>query len=233
MALKILAVDDEGAILDLINNSLSRDGHQVVTAPSLHRARSYLDQDSFDLFIIDIGLADGNGLDLVKMIRTETSGWIIILSGRGGITDRVVGLELGADDYMIKPFHVRELQARVRVVQRRIENRGEHSLDANNTSRIFCDYIVDSEKRSVKQTGGLELHLTTREFDVLWALLENGNNVLTRESIVRAAFGTQHEVGGRPVDGLISRLREKLFPDGTGAQRIKTVHGRGYQISDR
>ena len=233
MNLDILAVDDECAILELVKNSLSRDGHNVTTSSSLYRAKGYLDRDKFDLFIVDIGLTDGNGLDLVRSIRTVSSSWIIILSGRSDLTDRILGLELGADDYIMKPFHVRELQARVRVVQRRLENRREQSQKADTTSRKFCGYVVDSAKRSVTKAGGMELHLTAREFDVLWALLQNSGRVLSRESILLAAFGTRHEVGGRPVDGLIFRLREKLFPDGSGAQRIKTVHGRGYQVSEQ
>jgi DNA-binding response OmpR family regulator len=232
LALRILVVDDEGAILELIKTALSLDGHSIVTASSLIRARNCLEKGKFDLFIVDIGLTDGNGLDLVKAIRADNSGWVIILSGRGDLADRVIGLELGADDYIMKPFHIRELQARVRVVQRRLETSGEQALSTITSTRNFCDYVVDSAKRSVKKSGSPELHLTTREFDVLWALIENKNTVLTREAILLAAFGNGHEVGGRPVDGLILRLREKLFPDGTGAQRIKTIHGRGYQVSD-
>lgn len=232
MALRVLAVDDELAVLDLIKNALSLDGHSIVTASSLVRARNCLEKGRFDLFIVDIGLTDGSGLDLVKAIRAENSGWVIILSGRADLADRVIGLELGADDYIMKPFHIRELQARVRVVQRRLEKFGE-ALSTKTSTQNFCDYVVDSAKRSVKKCGGSELHLTTREFDVLWVLIENKNTVLTREAILLAAFGNGHEVGGRPVDGLILRLREKLFPDGTGAQRIKTIHGRGYQVSDQ
>ncbi len=231
MTLNILAVDDEAAILELVRSSLSTEGHHVVTASSLRQARGHLDCENFDLLIVDIGLSDGNGLDLVQKVRSDFSGWIIVLTGRGDVTDRVVGLEVGADDYIVKPFHVRELRARVRAVQRRLPDRGDDAQTGGAIRRQFCSYVIDAAKRSVTTENGDELHLTTKEFDVLWALIEHRDEVVTREAIVAAAFGKGHEVGGRPVDGLVSRLREKLFPDGSGHLRIKTIHGRGYLIT--
>ena len=232
MTLRILVVDDENAILDMVRRSLSGDGHHVAVAGSLHVARACLEDGEFDLFIIDIGLSDGSGLDLVQTIRRQLPGWIIVLSGRQDVTDRVVALELGADDYIVKPFHLRELRARVQAGQRRLSPGGEPTLENGQDLRHFCAYTIDFGRRSVTQQGGGELHLTTREFDVLWALLSQNRKVVTREAIVKAAFGDQHAMGGRPVDGIISRLRDKLFPDGSGPQYIRTIHGRGYQISE-
>lgn len=231
MVLKILAIDDEPAILDLIDDTVSSDGHIVIKAGSLAQAYKCLAAETVDIMIVDIGLADGSGLDLVQDIRNKFDGWIIIVSGRGDVSDRVVGIELGADDYVVKPFSIRELRARIAAVHRRLSDSDKVPHQPVAKLHSFCGYEIDPVKRTVTRSDGEDLHLTTREFDVLLVLLENRERVLKREAIVLLVFGEGHEVGGRPVDGLISRLREKLFPDGTGALRIKTIHGRGYQLS--
>ena len=231
LPLKILAVDEDIEILELVENALAGDGHSVSKTSTLKQALLKLEEEMFDLFIIDIGLTDGNGLDLVRKIRGGFSGGIIVVSGRGHLADRVLGLELGADDYIVKPFHVHEMQARVRAVQRRLPLHSANFIRSNNAVHRFCGYEIDATKRSLNLIDGEEIHLTTKEFDVLLVLVENVNKVLKREEIVNAAFGKGHEMGGRPVDGLIGRLRGKLFKDGTGTLRIKTIRGLGYQLS--
>jgi DNA-binding response OmpR family regulator len=196
---------------------------------SLCTAQRCLAEEQIDIVIVDIGLSDGNGLDLVKQVRSTGSSGIIVLSGRGEVADRVLGLEFGADDYIVKPFHSRDLLARVRALERRLPART--SGTKNDATREFCGYVIDPTRRRLAAIDGDDVQLTTREFDVLWVLVASAPSVVTREAIVDAAFGAGHSVGGRPVDGLICRLREKLFPDGSGHLWIKTVRGRGYQLS--
>jgi DNA-binding response OmpR family regulator len=220
-------VEDEVEILNLIEVFLGKEGYRVVKANSKRAADIALSKEEFEIVVIDIGLPDGDGLELVKKVRTSAESGIIVISGRGELADRVLGLELGADDYIVKPFHVRDIVARVRAVGRRIS---AQQARQRISPRHFCGYEIDKTARVLKQPEGTELSLTAREFDVLWALVESSPRVLTRESIVEAAFGRGYAFAGRPVDGLISRLREKLFPDGSGHLRIRTVRGRGYQL---
>ncbi len=226
----ILVVDDEKEILDLIEGRLTTEGYRVVRARSFGAASRKLAEEPFDIVILDVGLPDGSGLDLVQKIRKTSTTGIIVVSGRGEVADRVVGLEVGADDYIVKPFHLRDLLARVRALARRLGDVTAVPQIAKPTSRRFCGYEIDPKSRSLRVIDGPELYLTSREFEVLWTLVENAPMVLTREAILNAAFGVGHEYGGRPVDVLISRLREKLFPDGSGHLRIRTVRGRGYQL---
>lgn len=231
MTLRILAVDDEADILELIHSSLSDEHYYIAGVSTLAKARKLLADEQFDLILVDIGLTDGSGLDFVQKIRTYFSGGIIILSGRSDMVDRVVGIELGADDYIVKPFHLRDFRARIRTVQRRLLQRDADQQPPDKNSIRFCGFEMNTLKRSVKAVDGDEMHLTTREFDVLKVLVENRDKVVTRDCIVSAAFGSRHQFGGRPVDGLVSRLREKLFPDGSGHLRLKTVRGQGYHLT--
>lgn len=231
MALRILVIDDEREILVLVASCLADEGYEITTSSTLAQARKTLGKEKFDLIIVDIGLSDGSGLDFVQKIRTEFFGGIIILSGRSNMVDRVVGIELGADDYIVKPFHLREFRARIRAVQRRLTLRMTHQQATKRTIFHFCGFELNIQTRSLKVIDGEEIHLTTREFDVLRVLVEHSEKVVMRETIVSAAFGDGHQFGGRPVDGLVSRLREKLFPDGSGQLRLKTIRGQGYQIT--
>ena len=226
----ILVVEDEQEILDLIEGRLTTEGFRVVRARSFGVASRKLAEEPFDIVILDVGLPDGSGLDLVQKIRKTTTSGIIVVSGRGEMADRVIGLEIGADDYIVKPFHLRDLLARVRALARRLGEAAASQQITQTVTRQFCGYEIDPKSRSLKAIDGQELYLTTREFEVLWILVENAPMVLTREAILNATFGIGHEYGGRPVDVLISRLREKLFPDGSGHFRIRTVRGRGYQL---
>lgn len=226
----VLVVDDERAILDLIEKRLSAEGYRVVTALSLSAASQRLSEERFEIVVIDLGLPDGDGLDLVQEVRRTSLSGIIVVSGRGELADRVVGLEVGADDYIVKPFHQRDLLARVRALGRRLSEGVAARHGLQNISRQFCGYEIDPASRILKVIDGKELYLTSREFDVLWTLVENAPMLVSREAILDATFGAGHKFGGRPVDVLINRLRDKLFPDGTGRLRLRTVRGRGYRL---
>lgn len=233
LALNILVVDDEIAILSLIETCLAVDDHNVTTAKSLLQATQIMRGTSFDLFIVDLGLGDGSGLDLVEQIRAAHPSWIIILSGRSDPIDRVLGLEVGADDYINKPFHVRELRSRVRAAERRMNSGKEDADEIRKPLEGFERLRLNLSKRYVETATGGIIHLTAQEFSVVQFLFENKNIAHSRDTIMREALGGQQGRSTRLVDTLIRRIRIKLFPDGTGLQWIKTVQGKGYQIVSR
>lgn len=228
MTISILAVDDEESILELMEGRLAAEGYRVLRASSVKMANQFVATEEFDIAIIDIGLPDGDGLELVRTIRKYKKCGIIVVSGRGEITDRVLGLEIGADDYIVKPFHFRDLLARIRAVSRRIPTAATSPPEVS--VRRFGEYEVNSLTRQVRREDGSEVLLTTREFDVLWVLAINAPQVLTREAIIQAAFGGKKTLGGRPVDVIVSRLRDKLFASESDRFRIRSVAGRGYQL---
>ena len=232
---RILAVDDEPAILELLALALEREGYSIDMAGSAGEFRDRVRQVDYDLFIIDLTLPDGNGLNLIREIRSDTTAGIIILTGRGEETDQVVGLEIGADDYVTKPFRPRELAARVNALYRRTSvQRSATPAPVEPASRgpsvdhEFAGYKVSSGARRVWTTQGEEILLTTAEFSVLVAFLERRGRVLTRDQIMTLAKGRDWESYDRAIDGLVSRLRKKLpNPSGNG-HFIRTVHNVGY-----
>lgn len=230
MTISILAVDDEESILDLMEARLAAEGYRVARALSVKAANRLIATNDFDIAIIDIGLPDGDGLELVRKIRNSSRCGIIVVSGRGEMTDRILGLEIGADDYIVKPFHFRDLIARVRAVNRRLSVAVRTSIPEPDSAQRFGEYEINFLTRQVRRDDGVEIHLTSREFDVLWLLVAKSPRVLTRDSIIEAAFGGRKTLGGKPVDVIVSRLRDKLFGNGPDRQRIRTVAGRGYQL---
>jgi two-component system OmpR family response regulator len=229
LPLNILAVDDEADILDLINISLSADDHVVTTAGSVAAAQDLVQRNLYDLYILDLSLGDGSGLDLVETIRARDDGWIIILSGRTDPIDRVIGLEIGADDYINKPFHIRELRSRVNAVQRRMTP----EAIARRSARMaegFAALQIDFVKRRAQLPDETTVSLSAQEAAVLHLLLDQPGTTHSREDIMKTALGGHQDRDERTVDTLIKRLRGKLFPDGSGPRWIKTVHQKGYQI---
>lgn len=229
LTISILAVDDEESILALMELRLAAEGYRVAKAISAKSANRLIATEDFDIAVIDVGLPDGDGLDLVRKLRNCSRCGIIVVSGRGEITDRILGLEVGADDYIVKPFHFHDLIARIRALMRRLPARTPTST-LEDSVRRFGEYEINSLTRQVLRDGGTEVHLTTREFDVLWFLVINAPQVLTRDAIIEAAFGGKKILAGRPVDVIISRLRDKLFSNGSDRLRIRSVAGRGYQL---
>jgi len=232
---RILAVDDEPAILELLDLALDREGYSVDMVGSASEFRERVRTSSYDLFIIDLTLQDGNGFNLIREVRPMTNAGIIILTGRGDETDQVVGLEIGADDYVTKPFRPRELAARVNALYRRASaqisatpTRVEPVSTGQTIDHEFEGYRVSCAGRRVWTVDGEEIPLTTAEFSVLVALLECRGRVLSRDQIMTLAKGRDWESYDRAIDGLVSRLRKKLpKPSGSG-HFIRTVHNVGY-----
>jgi len=216
----VLLVDDEPAIRESLAYALSRDGFAVLEAGSLRQAREQWEQA--DLIVLDLMLPDGNGIELLSWLRTQSKLPVIILSSRGDETDRVVGLELGADDYVVKPFSPREVVARVRAVLRRVE---PVAREPETTG-----LRVDADRRQA-WLGGTELDLTKLQFDLLATLLRAPGRVHSRESLLDGVWGETY-VSDRTVDVHIKELRKRIAEAGGDPGVIETVRGVGYRLKE-
>jgi two-component system OmpR family response regulator len=171
------------------------------------------------------------GLDLARWLRTQSDVPIVMLTAMGEETDRIIGLELGADDYVPKPFNPRELLARIRAVLRRVGDGADHRPDANARSLKFAGWTLEPGRRRLLNPDGAEVALTGGEYDLLVALVDRANRVLTRDMLLDLLRGRQAGPFDRAIDVAISRLRRKLEDDGRNAQLIKTVRGGGYVLA--
>ena len=219
----ILMVDDDVDLNALVTEYLARFGHRLVTATTAAHGMAELRRERPDLVILDIMLPDTDGLTLCREIRNESDVPIIMLTARGEVADRVLGLELGADDYLSKPFEPRELVARIQSVIRRSVSRESH------------DVLVSDSLRLEKQTrrvslDGKDLDLTTMEFELLMVLMESHGRVLSRNRLLERLRGIDTDVYDRSIDMLVSRLRDKLGDDSHAPRFIKTVRLTGYQF---
>jgi two-component system OmpR family response regulator len=224
---QVLVVDDDPDIVQLLSRYLRGHGLRVVTAMSGAQLRAGIASASIDLVLLDLGLPDEDGLSLLRYLQTDWQVPVIVVSGRGEAVERVVGLELGADDYVTKPFDFRELLARIRSVLRRAQTQSEI---APATVRIleFDGLRLDLSARRLTDRSGGELPLTTGEFELLQTLLQSPRQVLTRDHLMNSIHG--HEAGpfDRAIDVQISRLRRKIEIDPASPRLITSVRGAGY-----
>ena len=219
----LLMIDDDADLGALLSEYLARFGHRLATATTAADGWRELRREPPDLVILDLMLPDKDGLTLCREIRDELDVPIIVLSARGDVADRVVGLELGADDYVPKPFEPRELVARIESVLRRSSDRGPRGL-------LECEGLrLETETRRVVLDGG-DLELTGMEFELLRVLMESRGRVLTRERLLERLRGMDADVYDRSVDMLVSRLRHKLGDDSRAPRFVKTVWRAGYQF---
>jgi two-component system OmpR family response regulator len=224
----ILIVDDQREICDLVQEYLSSEGYRVSTAHDGAGMRRVIGQDPVDLVILDLMLPGEDGLTLARSLREESSVGIIILTGRGETVDRIIGLEMGADDYLPKPFHLRELLARVKSVLRRASNRSADRQAASRPRARFAGWNLDLATRELLSPAGEEVRLTTGEFDLLAAFVNNANQVLTRDRLLDLARNREAGPFDRTIDVQVGRLRRKLEDDPQRPTMIKTVRGSGY-----
>jgi len=222
----ILVVDDDGHIREVMRFALEKAGHRVTEAPDGTRAFDLLQRDEFDLVVLDIVMPEDDGLTLCRKIRAQSRLPIIFVSSRDDELDRVLGLELGADDYLTKPFSPRELAARVAAVLRRTQPGPAPAAPAPPIVRGSVQLDV---MRHTCHVGGRELSLTVTEFELLRALLQSPGRVLSRAQLVELAYGAGHYISDRTVDSHVRRLRAKL---GEAASVIETVYGVGYRLSE-
>ena len=215
----ILVVEDEEDIASVVRAYLERDGFRVVWAARGTEGLQALEQNDIRLAILDLQLPDTDGLDLCRAIRSCSRLPVVMLTARDEEVDRVTGLELGADDYVTKPFSPRELVARVHAVLRRAEPETEEDVLAAG------DVVLDRRSRSTT-VAGADVELTAREFDLLWHLAERPGVVVSRERILERAWGLSFPGGTRTVDVHVGQLRRKLVRP----TLIRTVRGSGYKL---
>jgi two-component system, OmpR family, response regulator len=224
----ILIVDDQKEICDMVQDYLSSEGYRVSTAHEGAGMRRVMSQSGVDLVILDLMLPGEDGLTLARSLREESTVGIIILTGRGETVDRIIGLEMGADDYLPKPFHLRELLARVKSVLRRVSTRAAERMPAQRAQARFAGWHLDLSSRELFSPGGREVRLTTGEFDLLAAFVNNANQVLTRDRLLDLARNREAGPFDRTIDVQVGRLRRKLEDDPQKPSMIKTVRGTGY-----
>jgi DNA-binding response OmpR family regulator len=219
----ILMIDDDVDLNALVTEYLARFGHRLVTATTATLGMAQLRRERPDLIILDIMLPDTDGLTLCREIRNEFDVPIIMLTARGEVADRVLGLELGADDYLSKPFEPRELVARIQSVIRR-------SMSRENPEALVSDGLrLERETRRVSLDDN-DIELTTMEFELLRELMESHGRVLSRNRLIERLRGIDADVYDRSIDMLVSRLRDKLNDDSHAPRFIKTVRLSGYQF---
>jgi two-component system, OmpR family, response regulator len=224
----ILVVDDQREICDMIQDYLSSEGYRVSTAHDGAGMRRVIAQSPADLVILDLMLPGEDGLTLARWLREDSSVGIIMLTGRGETVDRIIGLEMGADDYLPKPFHLRELLARVKSVLRRVSARTAEKAPAQRAQARFAGWHLDLSSRELFSPSGQEVRLTTGEFDLLAAFVNNANQVLTRDRLLDLARNREAGPFDRTIDVQVGRLRRKLEDDPQRPTMIKTVRGTGY-----
>lgn len=223
MAARILLVEDEETISDPLAEHLERDGFEPEVAANLAEARAALERHTPDLILLDVMLPDGDGRDLAREVRRVSDVPIIMLTARGEEIDRVLGLELGADDYVVKPFSARELSARIRAILRRSR------LERRPGPIQAGDLVLDPAARTVTK-GGEPLELTAREFDLLHLLMANAGQVVRREQIMDEVWDPHWFGPTKTLDVHISWLRKKLGDDAQDPRYIATVRGVGFRF---
>jgi two-component system response regulator VicR len=226
MSARILVVDDEPPIVDLLSYNLRRANYEVVVARDGEEALVKARQEAPDLIILDLMLPRVDGLEVCRALRRERDVPIIMLTARDSEVDRVVGLELGADDYVVKPFSVRELMARVKNVLRRAEPKQVE--EAPGVVRV--GYLAVDAARHEVHWQGREVELTALEFDLLYTLARHAGQVLSREQLLAQVWGYDYYGDLRVVDAAIKRLRAKLRLVAPDLELVTTVRGVGYKL---
>lgn len=223
IGMKVLVVDDENSLLNLIRLTLEIEGYQVLVATNGVEALEQWNQQP-DMIILDVMLPDIDGYQLLREFREKDSDIpIIMLTAKGQINDKLLGLQLGADDYITKPFHSTELLLRIKIIERRMEKMKENP-DPDNVK--IDRFMIHPNERKVFLDGN-EITLTYREYDLLFLLLKNRQRVFTRDDLLMKVWKFEYPDNTRAVDIMIQRLRKKL---GTYGDKIKTVYGVGYKI---
>lgn len=227
----LLIVDDDREIRELLCRFLERNHFRVTAARDGREARKAWTVGHYQLVVLDLMLPGESGLDIARWLRSQDNVPIIMLTAMSDETDRIIGLEFGADDYVAKPFNPRELLARVRAVLRRTADTTDRKLSSDARIIRFSSWTLEPARRRLLNPDGTEVSLTGGEYDMLLAFLERANRVLTRDMLLELLRGRQAGPFDRAIDVAVSRLRRKLEDDGRNAQMIKTVRGGGYVLA--
>lgn len=226
----ILVVDDDAQIRQLAAKLLREHGYRVSLARDGREMRQALQSAQINLIILDIMLPGGNGFDLCREIRAGSNVPVIMLTALGSDTDRIVGLEIGADDYLAKPFNPRELLARINAVLRRARGNAAGPQSVGNHHLMFEGWSLDTKRRELTNPAGVVVDLSTGEYDMLLIFLEYPQRVLTRDQLMDGAKHRAHTGFDRAIDIQVSRLRKKLEAGPDGHETIKTIRGTGYMF---
>ena len=221
---KILIVDDEKQIVEIVKAYLEREGYRTIVAYDGKSAIAAARKENPDLIILDLMLPEVSGWDVCRTLRAESNVPIIMLTARDDTTDKIIGLELGADDYISKPFDPKELVSRVRAVLRR------YSVKSKRNLINLAGLTIDLEKRQVRR-GEAEIHLTALEFDLFRTMAENPGRVYSRMQLLDNVQDAAYEGYERTIDSHIKNLRKKIEPDPEHPRYILTVYGVGYKVT--
>ncbi len=225
----ILVVDDEPEVRTLLRRCFEMDGYRVVEAATGAELRQHMVSEAVDLVTLDLNLGGEDGLGLAREVRASKNVPIIMITAKDDPIDRVVGLELGADDYIIKPFHLREVLARVRAVLRRYQTASQELTCTGETQKFAFDHFtLWIDRRELADIDGRTVPLTTAEFNMLQMFVTRPARVLSRDNIMDILKGHDWSPYDRSIDALVGRLRRKIEPDVNNPRLIKTVRGIGY-----
>ncbi|WP_421203984.1 response regulator [Aeromonas sp. 602658] len=227
----ILVVDDHSEIRDLLKRFLEQHGLRVSCARDGKEMKRLLEEREFDLLVLDLMMPGEDGLTLCRELRVKSNLPIIMLTAMGEETDRIIGLEMGADDYLAKPFNPRELLARIKAVMRRTQAETQPAAETLTRDLRFDRWLLDVNRRELVDEDGVGLSLSTAEFDLLKVFLERPLRVLSRDQLLDLARGREAVAFDRAIDTLVSRLRRKLERDPKNPELIKTIWGGGYMFS--
>lgn len=226
----ILVVDDHADIRDLLKRFLEQHGFKVTCARDGKEMKRHLENSNFTLIVLDLMLPGEDGLTLCRDLRARSSIPVVMLTAMGEEMDRIIGLEMGADDYLAKPFNPRELLARIKAVLRRANLIPDHQEEMPD--RLYFDqWQLDLARRELVDQQGVSISLSTAEFDLLKVFLDRPKRVLSRDQLLDMARGREAQAFDRAIDTLVSRLRRKLEQDPKKPELIKTVWGGGYMFS--
>ena len=228
MTQRILVVDDDAELRALLESYLGSQGYAVAAVADGHAMRRALAGQSFDLIILDLMLPGEDGLALCRELRSQSKISILMLTARGDELDRIIGLEMGADDYLPKPFHPRELLARIRSILRRVQ---DSPGEAPARALRFAGWTLDIGMRHLLGADGVAVPLSTGEFRLLHALAESANRVMSRDRLMDVLSGREAGPFDRSVDVMISRLRRRLGDDAREPTLIKTIRNEGYVLA--
>jgi DNA-binding response OmpR family regulator len=230
MSRRILVVDDEREVVSLIEKYLLREGYAVRTAVNAEKALQLMRQEKYDLIILDVILPGANGLDICRQLRRDSMVPILLISAKADDADKVLGLGLGADDYITKPFSLNELVARVKAHIRRYDHQSEARETAGADGPIICGPLEISGRSRVVRLNGRPISLTGKEFDLLSFLCINAEQVFSREYLYERIWGHDAAGDSRTIMVHISRLREKIEADPARPHHLLTVWGAGYKF---
>jgi len=227
----LLLVDDERSIREPLAQYLTKQGFRITQSGDAESARARLNAYAIDLVILDIMMPGEDGLSLCRHIRATSEVPVILLTAKAEETDRIVGLEIGADDYVTKPFSPRELAARIKVVLRRADSGGARQNGPDASAFSFAGWVLKTAERALVDREGVTVALSSGEYNLLHVLVTRPRQVLTRDQLLDLTQGREAAAFDRAIDNQVSRLRKKIEPDPKNPQIIKTVWGGGYTLA--